>query len=127
MNCRFKHHYTREEVRRLLPQVEVWLTHVNEARAEFNKAVLPMQGFHSDGCDVGGGLTTRYLQSFLQLSQGLKQFSRREIFIKDLDAGVIDFPSFAAGREVFLCWRRGELDVDHWHDLDSDFSGRVRI
>jgi hypothetical protein len=28
------------------------------------------------------------------------------------------------GRVVFLCWRLGESEVLHWHDLESGFAGR---
>jgi len=57
----------------------------------------------------------------------LREFSSREIMIKDLERGLVDFPSILAGREVFLCWERGEPDVEHWHDLDSGYAGREQI
>ena len=47
--------------------------------------------------------------------------------IKDVERGLVDFPSILAGREVFLCWERGEDDVEHWHDLDSGYAGREQI
>jgi len=25
---------------------------------------------------------------------------------------------------VYLCWRRGETHIGHWHPLDEGFSGR---
>jgi hypothetical protein len=37
---------------------------------------------------------------------------------------LCDFYSIMNGREVFLCWRLGEPEVSHWHDLDSGFPGR---
>ena len=37
---------------------------------------------------------------------------------------LCDFYSIMDGREVFLCWRLGETEVSHWHDLDSGFTGR---
>jgi hypothetical protein len=37
---------------------------------------------------------------------------------------LCDFYSIMDGREVFLCWRLGEAEVSHWHDLDSGFTGR---
>jgi len=38
--------------------------------------------------------------------------------------GLVDFPCMLDGRLVFLCWRLGESDVLHWHDLESGFAGR---
>jgi len=28
------------------------------------------------------------------------------------------------GREVWLCWRLGEPDVGHWHELDEGYRNR---
>ena len=123
----FRHHYTREEARRLLPQVTQWLASVLKARQELAKAGVPMDGFLNVGCDVGGSLSQRYLGAFIELRALLREFSRRDIFIKDLDRGLIDFPSFVGGREVFLCWEMGEADIEHWHELDAGFSGREPI
>jgi len=38
--------------------------------------------------------------------------------------GLVDFPSEQDGRIVFLCWRLGEPEVLHWHDLEAGFAGR---
>ena len=40
---------------------------------------------------------------------------------------LCDFYSIMNGREVFLCWRLGEPQVSHWHDLDAGFSGRQPV
>ena len=54
-------------------------------------------------------------------------FSAGEIFIKDLERGLMDFPAIIGGREVFLCWEQDEDDIEFWHDLDTGFSGRERL
>ena len=38
--------------------------------------------------------------------------------------GLVDFPAMIDGRPVYLCWKVGELEVLHWHDLDAGFRGR---
>lgn len=38
--------------------------------------------------------------------------------------GLIDFPSVMDGRVVYLCWKLGEPEVMHWHDIDAGFAGR---
>ena len=38
--------------------------------------------------------------------------------------GLIDFPAVMEGRAVYLCWKLGEPEVLHWHDLDAGFRGR---
>lgn len=45
--------------------------------------------------------------------------------IKDVERGLVDFPSWLEGRrEVVLCWRIGEPRVDWYHAPDAGFSGR---
>jgi hypothetical protein len=44
--------------------------------------------------------------------------------VKDLDAGLVDFPALRAGEEILLCWRLGEAEVGFWHGLEEGFSGR---
>lgn len=38
--------------------------------------------------------------------------------------GLIDFPAIMENREVYLCWRLGEPEVQFWHDLEAGFAGR---
>ncbi len=44
--------------------------------------------------------------------------------IKDIDQGLVDFPSLREGREVYLCWQLGEPEVAFWHERDAGFRGR---
>jgi hypothetical protein len=57
----------------------------------------------------------------------LMEFQRREIFIKDPDRGLLDFPAVIGGKEVFLCWESDEDEVEFWHDLDSGYSCREKL
>jgi hypothetical protein len=41
--------------------------------------------------------------------------------------GLIDFPSEMDGRIVFLCWKLGEPEVLHWHELEAGFRGRQSL
>jgi len=41
--------------------------------------------------------------------------------------GLVDFPSLLDGRIVYLCWRLGEPEVLHWHDLEAGFAGRQSL
>lgn len=38
--------------------------------------------------------------------------------------GLIDFPAMIDGRLVYLCWKLGESEVMHWHEVDAGFAGR---
>jgi hypothetical protein len=41
--------------------------------------------------------------------------------------GLVDFPSNLNGRGVYLCWKLGEPEVQHWHEVDAGFVGRQPI
>lgn len=48
--------------------------------------------------------------------------------VKDLDAGLIDFPSTRRGEEILLCWKLGEGDrISWWHDPAAGYRGRRLI
>jgi hypothetical protein len=44
--------------------------------------------------------------------------------VKDLDLGLLDFPSIIEGRPVYLCWKAGEPRLAHWHGTDETFADR---
>ena len=44
--------------------------------------------------------------------------------LRDVDRGLVDFPSFRDGEEVLLCWQLGEDEIGWWHTLDGGFAGR---
>ena len=54
----------------------------------------------------------------------LHSLEEREIELKDLDAGLLDFPALLNGRQVLLCYRCDEPSVAHYHGLQDGFSGR---
>lgn len=63
-----------------------------------------------------------------------KDFERMKEYVQELadlgvepkgaDDGLVDFPAMFDGRLVYLCWRLGEPEVSHWHEIDAGFAGR---
>ena len=49
------------------------------------------------------------------------------VVLKDLDLGLLDFPSVREGEEVLLCWHVGEESVTSWHGLEEGYAGRKPI
>lgn len=43
---------------------------------------------------------------------------------KSATEGLVDFPSLIDDHVVYLCWKLGEPEVMHWHELDAGFRGR---
>ena len=124
MNHRFQKHYTREEATALLPQLRAWLTRITELRTQLERCDKRLGGLRGDGEDLGGDLVSQWIKAIAALKEVLDEFQRRQIVIKDVERGLLDFPAIIAGCEVFLCWEQDEESVEHWHELDSGFAGR---
>ncbi len=57
----------------------------------------------------------------------LDQLNELGCIVKDLDAGLVDFPHRLNGRDVWLCWKEGEHRITSWHDVDGGFENRRPI
>ncbi len=111
----------------MVPQLREWLTDLNRLRVEAERFDKRLSGINAEGQDTGGDTVNRWIRTLAAMQQLLLEFQRREIFIKDLSRGLVDFPAVIGGKEVFLCWESDEEVVEFWHDLDSGFSGREKI
>jgi hypothetical protein len=123
----FSHHYTLAQARALLPQIRGWLTDLQRLREQLARQDERTASRFALGEDIGGASAQERVRSLLQFQSILDEFHRREIQIKDLERGLIDFPAIIGGREVFLCWEKDEEDIEHWHDLDAGFAGREKL
>jgi hypothetical protein len=47
--------------------------------------------------------------------------------LKGFDDGLVDFRTRLEGREVYLCWKLGEDEIAHWHELDGGYRSRRRL
>jgi hypothetical protein len=124
MPHRYRKHYTRQEARALLPKLRRWLDQLVELRTDLEKIDRRLSGLMTAGQDTGGKLVNQSVKLLSELKQVLQEFEDREIVIKDLQRGLVDFPALIGGREVFLCWEKDEEDVEFWHDIDSGYAGR---
>ena len=59
-----------------------------------------------------------------QMQAGVARIDELGVTLREIETGLIDFPALVTGRQVWLCWRLGEGDVDWWHELDEGFGGR---
>ncbi|HVY69769.1 MAG TPA: DUF2203 domain-containing protein, partial [Verrucomicrobiae bacterium] len=126
MAFQFKKHYTREEAQSLLPQLRRWLQRLALLRGVLGGEDSRMKSLLAAGADVGGDRVNERLRGLVEVRELLQEFESREIQIKDLDRGLVDFPAVIGGREVFLCWERDEDVIEYWHDLDAGYAGRER-
>jgi hypothetical protein len=62
-----------------------------------------------------------------QMQAAVGRLDDRDVILRDIEAGLIDFPALVNGRQVWLCWRLGEDDVAWWHELSAGFAGRLPL
>ena len=127
MDHRFEKHYTREEANALLPQIRKWLARLNRQREDLHRHEKRLGGLTEQGNDIGGETVNNWIRTLADMQEILSEFQHRQIFIKDLERGLLDFPAIIGGKEVFLCWEQDEEQVEFWHDLETGFGGRERL
>jgi len=127
MAYRFQKHYTRDDARSLLPHIRHWLERLIVLRRDLQNHDERLGQLMQHGSDLGGDLVNAWTRGLAELKSILVEFYKREIQIKDLDRGLIDFPALINGKEVFLCWEQSEQDIDFWHDLEAGYAARERI
>jgi hypothetical protein len=121
---RHDRHYSLDEATELLPWLTAHLAAMRDAHARLTDqdARAALAG---GAVGNGGGKPGRQVgEAFMQLQNGLGALSAREIVLRDLERGLIDFPSVRDGDEVYLCWVDGEPEIAFWHGVDAGFSGR---
>ena len=70
-------------------------------------------------------LTQLRMQGLIdQMAAGVARIDAMGLTLRDIEHGLVDFPALVSGRQVWLCWQRGEPAIGWWHDLDTGFSGR---
>jgi hypothetical protein len=117
-------HYTQDEANRTIPRVGAILRRVREARR-----ALAAEGFDGDfstHAELTGGAWpgVEHARAALTVVIGFDQLEELDVVVRDLEAGLIDFPSLLAGEEIYLCWRLDEATVGHWHAVESGYGGR---
>jgi len=127
MRFQFKRHYTIEEARRLLPKLRQWVAELKGLRARVSQLEKQIEHILAAGHDAGGQSVTELIRSLGAMKKLLQNFQQREIQLKDLERGLVDFPAILGGREVFLCWEEDEDDIEYWHDLETGYAGREKL
>jgi hypothetical protein len=61
------------------------------------------------------------------LKSTLEQIQEIGCQLKDIETGLIDFPTLYRDREVYLCWKLGESGIGYWHHVEDGFRGRRPI
>jgi hypothetical protein len=120
-----KRHYTLEQANAALPWVRERLERLREAQAQLTEKEAREALSEAAPGDGGGQPGSVVSEGFLALRSALLELHEMEIVLRDVERGLVDFPSLRAGREVYLCWVEQEEDeIGFWHDLEAGYAGR---
>lgn len=125
MDPTFRRLFTAEEANALLEDLRPILGAILRDRArivELQPALAPvLEKMLGNG---GNRVASELLETFERLRASVRAVEAMGVLIKDLETGLVDFPSRRGDEIVFLCWRFGEPSVTYWHRLDAGFAGR---
>ena len=125
-------HFTVQEANELLGTVRPLVERMVEQRREVVHQLERKQELGGLTQTNGGGFPPR-LPSEIdkaldaaagELKRTIEELTELGVQIKDLDSGLVDFPSYRDGEEILLCWQLGEDEIAWWHTVDGGFAGR---
>src|SRR3954452_4268658 len=128
--------FTLAEAQRLIPEVDRQLRQALESKVEYEQAERAIQESNERVMMMGGVMVDRKRAldnrsrrdtAAGQLRTAIEAVQETGCLIKDLDIGLVDFPTLFRGVEVYLCWKLGEDGIEFWHGVDEGFRGRKRI
>ena len=125
-----KKYFTIEGAEALLPRIEKILRKV----VSLNKALdilstIEIEVYEDDYENLAK--VTKINKQFHKLSYqfflGIETLEEMGCIVKDYEVGIIDFYSMFDGREIFLCWKLGEMGINFWHEVEGGYMGRKPI
>jgi hypothetical protein len=125
--------FTLGEAQTLLPVVEALLRRAQAAGARAGELEQEMQQlshriFLSGGMHVDVSVAARRRaerdKAVQEAKDTLAEIDSIGVQVKDLEEGLLDFPTVMEGQTVLLCWKLGEQAITHWHTEEEGFAGR---
>ena len=119
------------ELHEIRPLVEELVKHRREQQRIQSKRVELAAKIAGNGGGIEaqelGALEEAEQRERVEIARRVNDIHGRGAIVKDLDAGLVDFPALREGEEILLCWHLGEDEVAHWHGLEEGFAGRKRL
>lgn len=128
-------YFTLKEANELIPLVDQDLQALQALKRQFEIKYLELEKLKEVSYIAEGGLdndpffTLEAEIEFLQIEAKnyIQSFQMKGIDLKDIDIGLVDFPSKLGGQEILLCWRQGEERIEYYHTRYDGYSGRKPI
>jgi hypothetical protein len=126
-------YFNREEAEQLLPRIRKSLEKAREQKRTLDSLDQELTQAAARIMMVGGSIPPyqelvrkkgEREQFVSKLEEAVNHIQETGCLVKDLDAGLVDFPTLRDGREVYLCWKLGEKRIEYWHGMEEGFAGR---
>lgn len=118
-------YFTVEEANAILKTIKPWVGQLVEKRAKVSRMSLEMGPLLQDlRSNIGGSAPTEMTQDFADIERLVDKIQATGCVLKDINTGLLDFLSLRNGREVYLCWRYDEAEIEFYHELHTGFNGR---
>jgi len=125
--------FTLDEAQSLLPVLEALLKRAIEGKqaaeevestlSELARRIYLAGGMYVDVAKVSK--VRAEMETHLQrVRESVAEIDSIGVQVKDLEAGLLDFPCRLDDQVVLLCWRMGEPTIEHWHTVEQGFQGR---
>jgi hypothetical protein len=124
------------EAESLLPQVSSWIREAVCLKTECQEAENKIEALSQKVMLYGGIIVDRGRaqavhqrrdDSLEKLKATVERIQETGCLVKDLDRGLVDFPTLFRGEEVYLCWKLDEPAIGFWHRIEDGFAGRKQI
>jgi hypothetical protein len=120
--------FTVEEANRALQVIRPLMTQILEIRKTILARQPEMWPVIEKAVGNGGNKAASMVATdFNRLEDLVGKIQATGALIKDVNSGLVDFLALREGREVYLCWRYDEGEIQYWHDIDAGFAGRTPI
>jgi hypothetical protein len=110
-------------VRECVRQIQADKHRADEAREAYEE--LDTAHARGNGYDMKREvLATQIIDNMKAIQAGFGKLKEIGCELKDIEMGLIDFPSIRDGQLINLCWMIDEETIGFWHSLDSGFASR---
>lgn len=126
-----KRYFTVEQANKMLPLLRSIVRDIVESAADLQRQHEQLSRGGAD--DESDYYTEERLSLRREVERGAARIEELVDELRELGVelkgwdGLVDFPALLEGREVYLCWKYGEPEVAHWHEIDAGFAGRRKL
>ena len=127
-----QNYFTVDEANQKIPWLEVQVQDMVSLGKNIQRPRLDLDNILRKGSSNGHGDIDQYVTGNRKETDAAvdrlrnlgQEINDSGIILKDLEQGLVDFPTLWEGREVYLCWLLGESSIQFWHEIDTGFAGR---